>query len=274
MNKSIGFVGAGSIAEALIRGLLSAPLVKPEQIAVCNRSNTARLQELEKRYDVRIIRDKDRLVRVSDVLVLATKPKDSAHALAEIGRLSLQGRVVISVVAGVRTDSVERLLGEGVQVVRAMPNTSCHVRESATAISSGRSAGEQALQLAVELFSCVGKVSLVPEEMLDPVTGLSGSGPAYVYLLMEAMIEGGVQQGLPPGVSRDLAVQTVLGAAKMAAETGEDPELLRHRVTSPGGTTLAGLQVLAERGFNSAVTQAISRATARSRELGRGLLDS
>lgn len=267
-GRMIGFLGAGSIAESLVRGMLKAGLVRPEQVMVSNRSNRERLEELARKYGVVPSGSKRRLVSACDVVVIACKPKDVADLLAEVGEKSRPGQVVLSLAAGITTAFIEERLQPGVQVVRAMPNTSCQVGESATAICRGRSAGEEAVRVVRTLLESVGTVCEVPEEQMDAVTGLSGSGPAYVYLMVEAMIRAGREVGLPADVARALTIQTLKGAALMLEETGEDPAVLRERVTSPNGTTYAGLKVLDEAGFSEALVRAICRATERARELG------
>lgn len=267
-GKTIGFLGAGSMAEALIQGILTAGLVQPDQILVTNRSRRERLSALAERFGVRTTPDRGEVVDAADLLILACKPKDVAALLAEVGGRTRPGQVLLSVAAGISTAALAAGVNPGVQVVRAMPNTSCQVGESATALCAGPGAGPEAMAACRAILEAVGRVVEVPEAMLDAVTGLSGSGPAYVYLLIEAMVEAGVKVGLPADVAHELAVQTLVGAAKMLRETGADPALLREKVTSPGGTTAAGLQVLAEWGFRQAMVQAIARATERSRELG------
>lgn len=271
-GRRIGFIGAGSMAEALIHGLLNARLVDPDEVRICNRHNRERLRVLSETLGVVPLPGKAEVVAGSDLVILATKPKDLPEALLGIRSAVKKGQVFISVAAGVGTAFIEETLGDQVQVIRAMPNTSCVVGESATGLCRGRSAGREAEELAVRIFQCVGKAIVVPEEHLDSVTGLAGTGPAYVYLLMEAMIRAGVESGFSEAVSRDLVVQTVLGAAKMVADTGEDPGLLRQRVTSPGGTTVAAMQVLKERGFFQALVDAVHRASERSREMGESLI--
>lgn len=268
-GKTIGFLGAGSLAESLIRGLVTGGVVRPEQLMVTNRSNRERLESLQQRYGVRFTHDKAAITRACDILVVLCKPKDVGSLLAEIGPYTHIGQVLLSVAAGVSTEFLAGGVAAGVEVVRAMPNTSCQVGESATAICLGRGATEQARAHSRAILGAVGQVVEVPEEQLDAVTGLSGSGPAYVYLMIEAMVEAGRAMGLEPAVARDLAVQTLKGAALMLTETGEDPALLRQKVTSPGGTTMAGLQVLHDAGFYDAMVRAIARATTRSKELGR-----
>lgn len=267
-GKTIGFLGAGSIAEALIRGLLAGGAARPEQLIVTNRSNRERLETLSRRYGVRGTHSKAAVVSQADVLVVACKPKDVPDLMEEIGAYTRDGQVLLSLAAGVSTATLSAGLAEGVQVVRAMPNTSCQVGESATAICLGWGAGEESRAVASAILGAVGRVVEVAEPLIDAVTGLSGSGPAYIYLMIESMVEAGRSVGLPDDVARQLAVQTLKGAAKMLDETGEDPALLRQKVTSPGGTTMAGLQELHEAGFRQGIVRAVSRATQRSRELG------
>lgn len=269
LTGNVGFLGAGAIAEALIRGMLDAGVVRPEQVLVSNRSDRERLAELNRRYGVRTAGSKGYVADVCQVLVLACKPKDVAGLLAEIGGRCRRGQIMLSLAAGISTSYIEERVPAGVMVVRAMPNTSCQVGESATAICAGSAATPEAMRLVTEMLTSVGQVYTVPEEHMDAVTGLSGSGPAYVYYIVEAMIEAGEAVGLAPDVARALTLQTLKGAALTLATTGADPAVLREQVTSPGGTTAAGLQVLREAGFAQALIRAIARATERSRELGQ-----
>jgi len=268
-GKTIGFLGAGSMAEALMRGLIQGGVLRPQQIIVTDRSNREGLETLHMRYGVRTAAGKAELVAEADVLIVLCKPKDVADLLAEIRPHTFRGQVLLSVAAGVSTGLLAGGVAAGVRVVRAMPNTSCQVGESATAICLGEGAGEEARLVARAILGAVGRVVEVPEAQLDAVTGLSGSGPAYIYLMIEAMVEAGRGVGLSDQVARELAVQTLLGAARTLVETGEDPAELRQKVTSPGGTTMAGLQVLNEAGFREAMVRAVARATQRSQELGR-----
>jgi len=270
----MGFIGAGSMAEAMVAGLVSAGVTFAPSIVVTNRSRQERLDMLALRWGVRATRSKAEVCASSDVVVLATKPADIPTALEQLRGLVTGRHLVVSVAAGIPCSLVEKGLGEGIPVIRAMPNTSCHVKESATAIARGRWSNDEHEEVARTIFGAVGQVVTVPEEWLDAVTGLSGSGPAYVYLLMEALAEAGVEVGLSPEVSRLLTRQTVLGAARMVLETGEDPALLRRKVTSPNGTTMAALKVLEEMGFVSALREAVRRATARSREMREELATS
>ena len=262
----VGLVGAGNMAEALLRGLLGTGTVTAERCVVTNRRNDERLARLAREWGVRTTRDKAELMRSVDVVVLAVKPADMREVLEEIAPSASARHLVVSVAAGISLHAIEQAL-DGVPAIRTMPNTSTAVSASATAVCAGRWADAEHLAVARRLFEAVGRVAIVPEPLFDAVTGLSGSGPAYVYLLAEAMVEAGVRAGLDGEVARDLVCQTVVGAGKMLAETGQHPTALRDRVTSPNGTTMAGLRVLEERGFAEAVHEAIERAAARSREL-------
>ncbi|HET8999289.1 MAG TPA: pyrroline-5-carboxylate reductase [bacterium] len=262
----VGMIGAGNMAEALLRGAFDATILTPAQILVTNKSNDERLARLGRAWPVRTTRDKAHLVAESDVLVLAVKPHDMSTVLTEIAPHIGTRHLVVSVAAGISTETIERRLGE-VPVIRAMPNTSTAVRASATAIAAGRHATAGHLAMAREFFEAVGWVGVVPESLLDVVTAVSGSGPAYVYALAEALVESGERAGLPRDLAQVLVAQTVLGAGKMLTETGDGPGVLRGRVTSPGGTTMAGLEALEQGGLRAAVDAAVTRAAHRAREL-------
>ena len=265
-NRRVGVIGAGNMAEALLRGVFDAGVLHPTQCVVTNKSSDERLARLSRAWAVKTTRDKAHLMAESEVIILAVKPHDVPIVLGEIAPHATSRHLVISVAAGVPIETIERALGT-VPVLRAMPNTSTAVRASATAIAAGRLAGPGHLAVARAIFEAVGWVGVIPESMLDVVTAVSGSGPAYVYALAEAMVESGERAGLPPELARALVAQTVLGAGKMLIETGEGPEVLRRQVTSPGGTTMAGLEALEEGGLRAAVEAAVTRAARRAREL-------
>lgn len=262
----VGMIGAGNMAEALLRGAFDASILSPAQTFVTNKSNDERLARLGRAWPVRTTRDKARLVSESDVIVLAVKPLDMLTVLTEIAPHTGIRHLVLSVAAGISTEMIERRLGE-IPVIRAMPNTSTAVRASATAIAAGRHATAGHLAIARGLFEAVGWVGVVPEPLLDVVTAVSGSGPAYVYALAEALVESGERAGLPRDLAQALVAQTVLGAGKMLTETGDAPSVLRERVTSPGGTTMAGVAALEEGGLRAAVDAAVAKAAHRAREL-------
>lgn len=251
-------VGGGRMGEALIGGLLAGGWVG---LGVVEKIE-ARRDELAERFpSISVLRD----VEPADGAVVAVKPDDvraACEALAGTKR-------VLSIAAGVPISTLEDALGTGTAVVRAMPNTPALVGAGAAAIAGGAAAGDDDLAWATSILGAVGEVVRVPESLLDAVTGLSGSGPAYVFLVAEALTDAGVLNGLPREVSVALATQTLLGAARLLAETGDTPEALRAQVTSPGGTTAAGLHALESAGVRAAFLDAVSAATRRSRELGR-----
>ena len=263
---TVGVIGAGNMADALVRGLLSRGVVPPDRCIVTNRSNDVRLARFARDWSVYTTRDKVRLLRDAGVIVLAVKPADVPAVLEEIAPHMQARHLVISVAAGVPLSTIEAALDE-TAVVRTMPNTSAAVGASITAICGGRRAGDSHLDVARTLFEAVGCVVVVPERFFDAVTGLSGSGPAYIYLLAEAMIEAAEREGIERHVALALVSQTVLGAGRMLVETGDDPAALRARVTSPGGTTMAGVEALVDGDFPATVARAVARATRRAAEL-------
>ena len=251
------------MGEALLAGLISADWAPVESLAVAEKV-AARRDELAALYPGVVVVEEP---VAADGAVVAVKPADVAGACRALGHLGC-GRV-LSIAAGVTVATLESALGAGVPVVRAMPNTPALVGAGAAAIAGGSAASADDLDWAEGLLRAVGTVVRVPEHLLDAVTGLSGSGPAYVFLVAEALIEGGVLAGLPRDVSVELATHTLLGAARLLAEGGSTPEALRAQVTSPGGTTAAGLRALEARGVRSALIEAVAAATDRARELGR-----
>lgn len=267
-SKQICFIGAGSMAEAILSGLLQHTDTKAEAITMINRQDKDRIETLQNRYGIISPENKEAAVRQADTVILATKPKDMDDALAQWGDQIQSGQRVISVAAGIPTPFIEERLSAHPPVVRAMPNTSSMVGASATALCPGRNAAEADLDEAIRIFSAIGTTVVVKEEEMDAVTGLSGSGPAYIYYLVEAMEQAGVNEGLSPAVARNLTLQTMAGAARMLLETREEPSELRRRVTSPGGTTMAGLNTLEKHRFQEALIDAVHQARRRSQELG------
>lgn len=267
MQVPIGFVGAGNMAEALIRGLRDAGL-EGHQILATNRSRRDRLEHLRRAWGIVTTPDKAEIAAAAGTLVLAVKPADLDQAMRELQPHVTDRHLFISLLAGVRCASVEGYV-DGAPVVRAMPNLSAAVLASTTALAYGRHIADRHRAAARALFDQVGATVDVSEDAMDAVTAVAGSGPAYVYLFMEALVEAGIQAGLAPTVARDLAVQTVFGAAKLVKETGIDPADLRRRVTSPGGTTMAALTVLEARGFKLVIGEAVRQAIRRAGELAR-----
>ncbi|MHB1987592.1 MAG: pyrroline-5-carboxylate reductase [Acidimicrobiales bacterium] len=255
-------VGGGRMGHALVGGLLRSGWIQPGEIAIAEKHTDTR-HELEHRFPGVDITESP---VPADSAVLAVKPADAISACAEVRAQAT--RRVVSIVAGVRLAELEGCLGEDVSVLRAMPNMPAVLGAAASGLSGGSRTSEADYAWAEAVLSSFGVVARVPEALLDAVTGLSGSGPAYVFVLAEAMVEAGVGQGLDREVSRLLANQTILGAARLLTELGEPAEALRARVTSPGGTTAAGVRALEHYGFRSAVIEAVAAASDRARELG------
>jgi len=274
-ERKLVFYGAGSMAEALVRGLLDRKLYAPEQIGMLNRSNAERLAELQGRYGIAVPAadaDKRRLLLEADVIVLAMKPKDAAAAIRGLGSLlGDRSPLIVSVIAGLSIATIETLFGRKLPVVRTMPNTSSTIGLGATGISYSDTVTRQHKEVAEALFRSVGMTAVVDESLIGAVNGISGSGPAYVYYMMEAMAETGEALGLSREASLALTVQTVLGAASMVRETGEAPAELRRKVTSPGGTTQAAIETFDAHGFKEAVDAAIRRCVERAGELGAAI---
>lgn len=261
----IAILGAGKMGEALLSGLLRAGRPASDVIAVVRRQ--ARATELTERYGVAVV-DAAEATKAADTLVLAAKPQDMDRMLSEISGYVHEGQLVISVAAGITTGFIERRLPGDVPVVRVMSNTPVLVDEAMSVISPGRFAAERHLARAEELLRPVGKVLRIPESQQDAATALSGSGPAYVYYLVESMVDAGILLGVPRGTAMELVVQAVYGAATMLRDSGEHPVLLREAVTSPGGTTISAIRELEDHRVRAAFLSAIEAARDRGRELG------
>ncbi|MBA3504016.1 MAG: pyrroline-5-carboxylate reductase [Deltaproteobacteria bacterium] len=275
-SHSIGFIGAGNMAEALIRGLVKGGHVAARRITASAPRNE-RLAELVEAYGIAVTRDNREVAHTASIVVLSVKPQILDKVLREVADQLKPGALVISIAAGVDTETIEGIVGptagsqaDQVRVVRAMPNTPALVGAGATAISPGKHAGEEDLALARAMFDAVGITVQLDETHLDAVTGLSGSGPAYIFLILEALADAGVKVGLSRRNAQRLAAQTVMGSAKMLLETDEHVGHLKDMVTSPGGTAIAGLHTLEEGGLRTTLINAVETATKRARELGRG----
>lgn len=267
-GKRVGFLGAGNMGEALIRGLVQTGLVSPESIGASDPRGD-RLAQMARQYGIRALADNVELVRQSEVVVLAVKPQIMVPVLREIAPVADATRLVISLAAGVSTRTLRAHLPGADRLIRVMPNTPALVLEGVTAIARPGGQHEGDLETAQELFGAVGRVVVLDEEAMDAVTGLSGSGPAYVAIVIESLADGGVKMGLDRATAMTLAAQTVLGSAKLILETGTHPAQLKDMVASPGGTTIAGIAALEEGGVRRTFIGAVERATQRSRELGR-----
>jgi pyrroline-5-carboxylate reductase len=265
----IGFLGSGRMATALARGWIHSGLVDRARIAASDPSPAAR-EEFQQVTGVGAIADNAALVGISDVLVLAVKPQSLPALTSEIRPLLKSNHLIVSIAAGASLRQLGESLGQEQRIIRVMPNTPCLVGAGAAAFSLGEHATPADGQFVQKLLDAVGRAVTVPEHLLDAVTGLSGSGPAFVYLVIEALSDGGVRMGLPRDVATTLAAQTVMGSARMVLETNEHPGLLKDRVASPGGTTIAGLHALERGGLRGALMDAVEAATLRASELAKG----
>ncbi len=265
----IGVVGAGNMAEALIRGLVRGGHVPPARI-VASAPRRERLDQLRAAYGIDTTTSNTEVVARAGIVVLAIKPQLADRVLREIGGTVRAGALVVSLCAGIDTATIEASVVDTARVVRAMPNMPALVGAGATAVSGGTHASAADLATARALFDAVGISIELDESQLDAVTGLSGSGPAYIFLIMEALSDAGVKVGLSRAIAQRLAAQTVLGSAKLLLETGKHPGELKDMVTSPGGTAIAGLHTLEQGGLRTTLINAVETATRRARELGRG----
>ena len=254
------------MGEALMRGLVAAKVYEPQNIVAFDLDK-AKLQTLSAEIGIRVADNAEDAVQNCDAILLAVKPQVVEKALQPLHRVLDISQTLISIAAGISTSRLQNGFEAKVPVVRVMPNTPALIGKAASAICLGEHAGETQRELAHKIFGAVGIVVDVPESLLDAVTGLSGSGPAYVYLFIEALSDAGVQSGLPRATATQLAAQTVLGAAQMVLETGKHPGELKDMVSSPGGTTIAGIAALEKRAFRGATMEAVEAATKRSREL-------
>jgi pyrroline-5-carboxylate reductase len=255
------------MALSIIRGLLGAELIAPDRIIVSDLSSERR-ELIKKNFGVAVTADNLEIVQKSTVVLLAVKPQSMDGLLCEIQSCVESDTLYLSIAAGVTTASLYAGLGRQGRIIRIMPNTAAQVQASATAICRGPNATDDDVAIVQELFDALGTTVVVDETLMDAVTGLSGSGPAYMYLVIDALADAGVRNGLSRAVALQLAAQTCAGAAKMVLETGEHPGLLKDQVTSPGGTTINGLYRLEKRGVRAAIIDAVSAAVARSKELG------
>jgi len=266
---TVGFIGGGNMGEALIKGLLEASLVPASAIHATD-VRLERLKELDRLYGIQVSSDNAAVVRHSDIVILAVKPQIMDAVLKEIAPAVTRRKLLISVAAGVSTAKIRTVLHKDARLIRVMPNTPALVLEGVTAIAKADGLEPDDLDTAGEIFSAVGRVVVLDEGLMDAVTGLSGSGPAYVAVVIESLADGGVRMGLDRITAMTLATQTVLGAAKLLLETGMHPGALKDMVSSPGGTSIAGVAALEEGGIRTTFIKAVERATIRSRELGQG----
>jgi pyrroline-5-carboxylate reductase len=262
----IGFIGGGNMAEAIIKGLIKGAM--PAGRIMVSEPSEVRREHLVEVFGIAPAVSNLELMQACDLIVFAIKPQIAAEVLDEIAGTYDESKLMVSILAGVTCATIEKYFQGAPRVVRVMPNTPALVGEGASAICRGYHAGKDDLDVVRELFETVGTVQVIDERQMDAVTGLSGSGPAYIYTVIEALADGGVREGLRRDIAHALAVQTVVGAALMVRETGEHPAILRDRVCSPGGTAITGVSTLERNGLRTTLMEAVSAAAGRSRELG------
>jgi pyrroline-5-carboxylate reductase len=266
-RKRIGFIGTGNMAEALIAGLLKAKFTAPKQIMAFDVDGE-RLRFIQKKFGIKRASDNSHLASQCDPLLLCVKPQSMKEVIEETADALDPSKLLISIAAGVPLYTIETYARKQLRLIRVMPNINVLVQEGASAIAPGNLATEEDLNLAKTIFDCVGRSMIIYEPLMDAVTGLSGSGPAYVFLIIEALTDAGVHLGMTRAQAFTLVTQTVMGSVKLLSNTGEHPALLREKVTSPGGTTAAGLYKLEEGGLRKILIDAVVAATQRSKELG------
>ncbi len=265
INIRLGIIGSGKIGEALINGLLSSKKIKKENL-VSSDVKKERRDLIAQKYSIECLGNNSDVVKKSDVVILAIKPNDVKKVTADIRGVLTSKHLLISIAAGVTINYILKNLKKEVPIVRGMPNIPVLIKEGITVLTTINGSNEH-LNLAKEIFNSIGRVVVLEEKHIDAVTGLSGSGPAYVFMMIEALVEAGVKVGIPREISNLLAVQTTIGSAKMILETGEHPALLRDMVTTPGGVTIDGIIQLEEGKLRTSIINAVVKATERSREL-------
>jgi pyrroline-5-carboxylate reductase len=270
-DKKIGIIGTGNMGEALISGLVYARTSLPKNI-ICSDVRGDKLKSIRDEYGVVTAKNNNDVVKASEIVIYATKPQIMASVLKETSGNLDMSKLVISIAAGVPMAAIESCLNKDLRLIRVMPNIPASVKEGAAAIAAGKHASKSDLRLAKAIFDSVGKSVILEEELMDAITGLSGSGPAYIFLIVDALADAGVKMGLSREDALFLSAQTVLGAAKIMMETKEHPGKLKDRVTSPGGTAIAALHTLEEGGLRTTLINAVEVATKRSKELGEMMI--
>lgn len=267
-GKKVAFIGAGNMAEALIKGLIDSKVIPPNQISASDILENRR-QYISETHGIRCIEDNRQLVADADVVVLAVKPQVCQAMLEEVGPVLGASKLVLSIVAGVAAKTILSRVKEGTRVIRTIPNTPAMVMEGITGIATDGDVSQKDVKIAEAIFGTVGKTVTIEEKLMDAATGLSASGPAYIFVIIEALADGGVRMGIPRQTALTMAAQTILGSAKLYFESGKHPGELKDMVTSPGGTTIAGLHQLEAGGLRAALINAVQAATLRSEELGK-----
>jgi pyrroline-5-carboxylate reductase len=268
VDRAIAVLGAGNMGSALMKGIINAKLTPSEKITACG-VHLDKLQRLSEQWKIKHALNLVEATEASEIILLCVKPQTLPKVLAEIRRAVREDQLLISIAAGVKISFIQDAIGKNLAIVRSMPNIASTVDEGATAVSFGEFVSEEQQRIAISIFEAVGEVVVVAEEQLDAVTGLSGSGPAYIYMVIEALIDGGVKMGLSREVATKLAIQTVVGSAKLVKTSGLHPAILRDQVTTPGGTAINAIHELESHGLRSMLINAVATATRRSEELSK-----
>jgi len=266
-NLKIGFIGAGTMGKAIIKGLINSGFITKENISASEVTHEL-ANKAEKEIGIKVFTDNNELVKSSDIIVLSTKPYAVGEVLNDIKNNLTEDKIIISIAAGISTEFIENAINKKISVIRVMPNTPALIGEGMTAICRGKYTTKANISFANKLFSKVGRCIEVQEKLINAVTGISGSGPAFVYLIIEALADGGLKLGLPKKTAIELAAQTLIGASKMVLETGKHPSVLKDEVTTPGGTTIAGLAVMEENKIHSALMKTVEETARVSASLG------
>ena len=271
-SKKIGMIGTGNMGQALIDGLIRSGAAQAANI-ICSDASERQLEAIREKYDVQTTTDNIAVVKAADIVIYAIKPQIMSAVLKETADFLDMSKLIISIAAGVPMAAIESLLDKDLRLIRVMPNVAVAVREGATAVAAGGKATEEDIRLAMAIFDSVGKTIFLKENyLMDAITGLSGSGPAYIFMIVDALADAGVKMGLSRKDAQVLASQTLLGSAKLLLETKSHPGELKDSVTSPGGTAIAGLHTLEKGGLRTTLINAVEAATNRSKELGEAMI--
>ena len=270
-NKKIGIIGSGNMGEAIVGGIIASKAATAKNI-ICSDVRPDRLDLVKKAYSVATTKNSLKVVRESEILIYSVKPQNMAAILKETASELDMSKLVVSIAAGVPLAAIGSCIKKELRLIRVMPNIATFVKEGAAAIAGGKHAKKEDLKMVKTIFDSVGQSIIIEEELMDAVTGLSGSGPAYIFLIVTALADAGVKMGLSRQEALFLSTQTILGSAKLLLETKEHPGRLRDRVTSPGGTAIAGIHTLEEGGLRTTLMNAVEAATIRSKELGKMMI--
>jgi len=268
MNKTIGFIGCGNMAQAMIGGIVKSNLVSCEKVIASNRSDKS-LNKVKKEYNILVTKDNVEVAKVSDIVILAIKPYKYFEVIDEIKPYLKKDVVIVTIAAGITLEDMSNTLGDAAKIIRSMPNTPALVGEGMSALCANKNITKEELQDVVKVFESFGKIEILEENLIDVVPAISGSSPAYVYMFIEALGDGAVLQGMPREKAYKMAAQAVLGAAKMVLETGEHPGKLKDDVCSPGGTTIEAVYTLEKNNFRAAVISAMESCTEKAIKMGR-----